>query len=285
MIPMRILSTRSFLLTAVIIVVAGCSFKTLYNKLDKLIPSYVEGLVTLDDVLQQEVELRSQALVSWHRSTQLIQYADWLRALQRDVNPQLEVTRLQQHVESLKEFWQSLSARIHEEMGELLPLLDTEQRRELFDSIADKNEDFEEDYVDIDEAERIENYREDVLETYENWLGELTSTQADLIETSATELRSSARERLERRRRWQDGIREILDSSKTRSQKTGELRRFFADFDAHEDAEMEAIERANGDVIDRLTVQIARLMTQDQIDHFVERTNDYIRMFTELARE
>lgn len=282
---MRILSTRSFLLTAVIVVVAGCSFKTLYNKLDKLIPSYVEGLVTLDDVLQQEVELRSQALVSWHRSTQLIQYADWLRALQRDVNPQLDVTRLQQHVESLKEFWQSLSARIHEEMGELLPLLDTEQRRELFDSIADKNEDFEEDYVDIDEAERIENYREDVLETYENWLGELTSTQADLIETSATELRSSARERLERRRRWQDGIREILDSSKTRSQKTGELRRFFADFDAHEDAEMEAIERANGDVIDRLTVQIARLMTQDQIDHFVERTNDYIRMFTELARE
>ena len=113
----------------------------------------------------------------------------------------------------------------------------------------------------------------------------LVTAQTDLIETSATELRSSARERLERRRRWQDGIREILDSSKTRSQKTGELRRFFADFDAHEDAEMEAIERANGDVIDRLTVQIARLMTQDQTDHFVERTNDYIRMFTELARE
>lgn len=285
MIPMRIRSAHPYLFTVIIVAFAGCSFKTVYNRLDKLIPSYVEGLVTLDDVLQQEVELRSQALVSWHRNTQLIQYADWLRELQRDVNPQLDANRLQQHVENLTEFWQSLSARIQEEMAELLPLLDTEQRRELFDSIADKNEDFEEDYVDIDDAERIENYREDMLDNYENWLGELTSAQTDLIETAAAELRSSARERLERRRRWQDGIREILDSGKTRSQKTVELGRFFADFDAHEDVDMETIERANGDVMDRLTVQLVRSMTQDQVDHFVEKTDDYIRIFTELARE
>jgi uncharacterized NAD(P)/FAD-binding protein YdhS len=285
MIPMRIRSAHPYLFTVVIVVFAGCSFETVYNRLDKLIPSYVEGLVTLDDVLQQEVELRSQALVSWHRNTQLIQYADWLRELQRDVNPQLDVNRLQQHVENLKEFWQSVSARIQEEMAELLPQLDTEQRRELFDSIADENEDFEEDYVDIDEAERIENYREDVLDNYENWLGELTSAQTDLIETSAAELRSSAHQRLERRRRWQDGIREILDSGKIRSKKTLELRRFFADFYTHEDVKMEAIERTNGDVMDRLTVQLVRSMTPDQVDHFVEKTDDYIRIFTELARE
>ena len=48
---------------------------------------------------------------------------------------------------------------------------------------------------------------------------------------------------------------------------------------------MEAIERANGDVMERLTVQLARLMTHNQVDHFVERADDYIRMFTELARE
>ncbi len=170
-------------------------------------------------------------------------------------------------------------------MAALLPLLDSEQREELFDSIADKNEDFEEDFVDIDEAERIENYREDTLESYESWLGKLTSAQTDLIETAAAELRSSARERLERRRRWQGGIREILDSEETRSQKTVDLSRFFANFDTHEDVEMEAIERANGDVMNRLTVQLARLMTQDQVDHFVEKTDDYIRIFTELARE
>ena len=282
---MRVRSAHPYLFTVFIVVFAGCSFKTVYNRLDTLIPSYVEDLVTLDDVLQQEVELRSQALVSWHRKTQLIQYADWLRELQRDVNPQLDANRLQQHVETLKGFWQSLSARIREEMAELLPLLDTEQRRELFDSIADNNEDFEEDYVDIDKVERIENYREDLLDNYGNWLGELTSAQTDLIETSAAELRSSARERLERRRRWQEGIREILDSGETRSQKTLELRRFFANFDAHEDVEMKTIERSNSDLMDRLTVQLAQLMTHNQGDHFVERTDEYIRIFTELARE
>lgn len=282
---MRIRALHPLLATAVVVALAGCSVKTLYNRLDRLIPSYVEGLVTLDDVLEQEVELRSQALVSWHRTTQLVQYADWLRSVQRNLNPQLDVTLLREHIERLKEFWQSLAARLHEEMAELLPQLDPEQRRELFESIAERNEEFESDYVDLEESERLEDYRESMLDTYENWLGDLTSEQADQIERSAVELRSSARQRLERRLRWQEGIREILDSGQTQSQKTARLRRFFVDFDAHEDVEMEAIERANSDVMDRLTVQLARWMTQEQVDHFVEKTDDYIGIFTELARE
>ena len=39
--------------------VVACSIKTLYNRLDYLIPSYVEGMVSLDDVLEEIVEQRS----------------------------------------------------------------------------------------------------------------------------------------------------------------------------------------------------------------------------------
>lgn len=50
-------------LAFIIVVIAGlavCSFKTLYNQLDYLIPEYVQDTVSLDDVLEQKLEQRTQ---------------------------------------------------------------------------------------------------------------------------------------------------------------------------------------------------------------------------------
>ena len=65
------------IIVAFVMMVASCSFKTLYNQLDYLIPSYVEGMVSLDSMLEEKVEQRTLVLINWHRNTQLNQYADW----------------------------------------------------------------------------------------------------------------------------------------------------------------------------------------------------------------
>ena len=39
----------------------------------------------------------------------------------------------------------------------------------------------------------------------------------------------------------------------------------------------------NREVIVRLTVQISHGLAEDQQAHFISKTNDYIRMLTELA--
>ena len=39
----------------------------------------------------------------------------------------------------------------------------------------------------------------------------------------------------------------------------------------------------NRRIMVKLTVQIAHSLSTEQRAHFVEKTNDYIRMFTELA--
>ena len=74
--------TRTIVILTLLTAVAACSFKTVYNRLDYLIPEYVEGMVTLDDVLEEKLEQRTLVLLEWHRNTQLKQYADWLSALQ-----------------------------------------------------------------------------------------------------------------------------------------------------------------------------------------------------------
>ena len=89
--------------------------------------------------------------------------------------------------------------------------------------------------------------------------------------------------RLQRRLQWQRGIREILAEQETALNKTDRLRQFFAGFEDIDDETMREKSAINRGVIVRLTVQISNSMTEDQQAHFISKTNDYIRMLTELA--
>ena len=275
--------TRTVIILTLITAVAACTFKTVYNRLDYLIPEYIEGMVTLDDVLEEKLEQSTLLLLEWHRNTQLKQYADWLSALQHDVAAQLTEQQLEQRITEMDRFWRSLSAKVNDEMADLLPLLNKEQQDELFMNIEDSNDEFREEYVDLNEEQRIEDYAERISDTYQSWIGELTDEQQRNVEQAATELVSTAELRLQRRLQWQRGIREILAEQGTAQNKTGRLRQFLAGFEDIDDETMREKSAINRGVIVRLTVQISNSMTEDQQAHFISKTNDYIRMLTELA--
>lgn len=275
--------TKAIVILTLITAVAACSFKAVYNRLDYLIPEYVEGMVTLDDVLEEKLEQSTLVLLEWHRNTQLKQYADWLSALQRDMATQLTEQQVEQRITEMDRFWRLLSAKVNDEMAHLLPLLNKEQLDELFMNIDDTNEEFREESVDLNEEQRIEDYVERISDTYQGWIGELTDEQQRNVEQAATELVSTAELRLQRRLQWQHGIREILAEEDTVQNKTDRLRQFLAGFEDIDDETMKEKSEINRGIIVRLTVQISHSMTEDQQAHFISKTNDYIRMLTELA--
>jgi len=275
--------TKAIVILTLITAVAACSFKAVYNRLDYLIPEYVEGMVTLDDVLEEKLEQSTLVLLEWHRNTQLKQYADWLSALQRDMATQLTEQQVEQRITEMDRFWRSLSAKVNDEMAHLLPLLNKEQLDELFMNIDDTNDEFREEFVDLNEEQRIEDYVERISDTYQGWIGELTDEQQRNVEQAATELVSTAELRLQRRLQWQHGIREILAEEDTVQDKTDRLRQFLAGFEDIDDETMKEKSEINRGIIVRLTVQISHSMTEDQQAHFISKTNDYIRMLTELA--
>ena len=275
--------TKLIIIVVLSLTVAACSIKTLYNRLDYLIPSYVEGMVSLDDVLEEKVEQRTQTLINWHRNTQLIQYADLLRTFQQDLDSPLTEEQVIQHIYAMELLWYPLAQKVNQEMAALLPLLNAKQREELFASIEEKNEDFYDDYVDLDDEERIEQYTESMLDNYESWFGELDQRQQQYVEQAAYQIHSSASLRLQQRKVWQQSIREILESADNTEKKTERLRTFFEDYNIDDDAELASANEANVQLIAKLTVQIVNRLTPDQKEYFTDKTNDYIRIFTELA--
>ena len=270
-------------IAVLVIFVAACSFKTVYNRLDDLIPQYVEGVVTLDEVLEDQLDERTIVLLDWHRNTQLKQYAEWLSDLQQDVGAGLTEEELQQYINRMDAFWLSLYIKLNDEMAYLLPLLDSEQRQELYIYLEDSNEEFYDEYVDLDDQDRIADYSERLNETLTNWIGELTDAQQETIESAAARLINTAELRLERRFEWQQGIRQILDDEDTPQNKRKRLRDLFTGFEQDEDDALKTKSAINRDILVGLTLQISHTMTEEQKSYFIDKTSDYIRMFIELA--
>ena len=276
-------SFKVVFIVALVAIIASCSIKTLYKQLDYLIPNYVEGMVSLDYVLEERVEQQTLMLINWHRNTQLHQYAKWLHALQSDANDQLTEEKMLQHIATLDRFWQLLLQKISEEMARLLPLLSAEQREELFSNIADNNNDFREENVDLDKDKLIAKYTDRVMDNFETWLGDLTDEQESAVKQAAAKLQSTAGFRLERRLQWQQSIQRILATNDTVTQKEATLGKYFLDYYRQDNVAMNTIKKMNRQILARLTVQIVHNITEDQRAYFVSRTNDYSRMFNELA--
>ena len=274
---------KGVFIVSLVVMVASCSVKTMYKQLDYLIPAYVEGMVSLDSLLEEKVDQRTLVFINWHRNTQLHLYAKWLRVLQLDANEQLTEEKVLQHITSMDHFWQLLSLKISEEMARLLPLLNAEQRKELFSNIADKNNDFREENVDVDKDKRIIQYTDRMLENYETWLGDLTDKQKSAIKQVAVKLQSTSDLRLVRRLKWQRSIQTILATDDSAAQKAASLGKYFSDYNHQHYVLKNNIQKTNRQILTRLTVQIVHNMTKVQSAHFVSRTNDYIRMFNELA--
>lgn len=280
---MKYYQAKIFVVLTLVTVIAACSFKTFYNNLDYLIPEYVEDRVTLDDVLEKKFKHRTELLLYWHRSSQLIQYAGWMRSLQKVIGTQLTEDIVEQRIAEAEQFWQTLSEKLNREMADLLPLLNKHQQQELFENLKDDNEDFREEHVELEKDERQQQYFDDLYETYENWIGDLSEQQELLIKQAAMQLDSTMALRLQRRQLWQKGIQEILQSEAGEKVKSQRLAIFFAEFDDQESTELQEKSALNKSIIIQLTVQIAHKMDKEQTEFFLNKTNEYIRLFTELA--
>lgn len=282
---MNRVTKTTILLLIITLAATACSFKSVYNRMDFLIAEYVEGLITLDDALESDLENRSELLLDWHRTTQLKQYADWFRELQSDANPELDDDRLIYHQQKIETFWKSISARLNTEIAEFLPRLSTEQTNELLASLSEKNDDFRDDYIDIDEQERSEKYTENITETYEDWFGELSDEQIQFAEQAAEKLQSTAERRLELRQRWQSTIQEIITADHSQQQKQQLLLEYFDAFTMDDDPQIKVVNDANKTVLRDLAKNMVHTMSPDQKAYFIAKTDDYIQMFEELAEQ
>jgi len=274
--------SKFFLIAFLLIFTSGCTFKFTYNNLEYVISSYVEKMVSLDGVLKKRLDEQTISLITWHRNTQLIQYANLLRDLKRDFGPDLTEQQVSYTIKNIEDFWQILVEKLNKEMVTLLPLLNNDQLDELFVNIDKKNDKFYKENVDLDKDEISEEYEERLLDNFETWLGDLTKQQKDEIQKTATTIDSSANLRLQLRKYWKKNIQEILKTEDTVDIKSNKLTIFFNQFNAKQIDMLANIRNKNIQAIGLLALKLMHIATPEQKQNFINKADYYIRIFTEL---
>jgi hypothetical protein len=266
-------------------VVAGCTMKGTYNRLDWMLTEYLESYVELNKTQKAALRQRMQATLEWHRRTQLPAYSLWLKSVKHDVQQGITQPQVEQHGLQLLVFWRALMVRFSEDMAVLLPQLDAKQREQLFTSFADKNAEYHVDYIQLSLKQQRKNYIKRTKDSFDGWLGSVTRQQQQLIVASADQIQYIAKDVLKTRMRWQLQLREILRNHKDTATTQVALQKLFVEPETLRSERYKQQLIHNAGIITQLITDVANQLTEKQQKHLFKRIDKYIKLFDELAAE
>lgn len=242
----------------------GCGLGLVYPRLDTLGTWYVEGLVSLDDTQSTELERMLAARLDWHRDSELVRYATFLRGMSDSVQRRTDAGTWRDAARQAEVFWRDLGAGLAPVAVALGPTLTDEQVDELLRSLAEQDDEEWEEYADRTPEQRIERRQKSWRRGIERYTGRLDASQRALVDARAAASSSAIPEWREYRRAWREELAAALRVRGDAAQFDPRITRLFA----HPDdwwtpGYRAALERRRGELID-LLVELDATLTPRQ---------------------
>jgi hypothetical protein len=266
-----------------LLLLAGCSFKTVYNRLDWVIASQVDDLITLNESQSAAFEQRVNHFLSWHRHTQLGPYAHSLQELSERIEDGLDPQDVHYAMTTAEGYWDALKAQAAPIIAESLISLTPSQREDLFSNLSRRNNDYKQEYVGLSEAERQQKIATDLGNMFERWVGELDDQQRAVFNYYAEQFRPVYRQRLAYRRQWQQHLRSLLDGDLPPDDKVAAIETLLREPGRDRSPEYARALAYNRAKSVEMILMLDRTLTKAQRAALLENIGHYRKMFTELA--
>jgi hypothetical protein len=195
------------------LLLAGCSSRFIYNRLDTLATWYFEGLVSLNDGQRSELRAWLGQTLSWHRQSELTRYAAFITDISNSlVRPGTPETYDSMRVR-FQGFIDDLMKKTAPEASKLLVNLSPKQVDELLASLADKTrESTEENAQAMAENEWRPKQAKDLVRQMKRWTGSVTGDQKRLIAATVEQLEPTYEDWSVSQQSWRDALRDALRS-------------------------------------------------------------------------
>ncbi|MHA7817625.1 MAG: DUF6279 family lipoprotein [Pseudohaliea sp.] len=202
---------RAAVLLLAALLLAACSARVFfYNRLDFLIPWYLEGYVPLDRDQEDRLEALLDPVLAWHRREELPRYAALVDEAGRltATDPALpDVTDL---VADFEAAWYRLRDQALEALIGLAATLSEAQVKAFIAELRERQAEYEAEYL----PRTDEEYREDALERLEDslgdYLGRLDDGQEQRLAAAVKELKRIDGDWLAVRAAWVERLEVIL---------------------------------------------------------------------------
>src|SRR5690606_38731617 len=179
--------------------------------LDILIPWSLNDYLDMNSVQQARLKAQLREHQAWHCRSQLPIYLEGLETLQREVDEdRIEIATLRAHQRKMHQAIEAIAVRISPSASELLGSLDERQVRRLQETLAEKQRQLQEKFVEPELPRQIRERAERMQERVAHWTGRRDAAQRQGILQWAHALGEQNRRWLDNRRHWQAALVEAV---------------------------------------------------------------------------
>ena len=275
---------RIFYIATVLLVVAGCSTRFLYNQLDSFIVWKVDDYVPLTSPQKAELKLQVSDQLEASRQDDLPRLAALLDEFAEEVESGA-VTQA-----SLDEGFVQMIALIDEFMLGIVPVaewllldLSEEQVAEMFENFEELNQEMYEDYSGETAEERRENRNASAIKAAQRFTGRLTGEQKQLITDSLASMEDASEQWIEYQREWQRRFRDLVENPPPSAEFRQELTQLLVYPRSFHSAEYRAIVDSNRQIANVMMAELITGLSDRQRARAVDKLRGYSDLLKKLT--
>ena len=262
----------------VILMLAGCT-SLAYNRLDWLIPWYVDGYVDLTSEQRKLLRTKLTSPLDWHRQEELANYIDILNSIETDLDGEVTAETVQRWADEM------FAAAVRVQRSLLAVALEfgtqvsDKQVEEFVVSLWERHEEMEEELRPRSYAEYTDDDYDSLVETLERFLGRLSREQKAILREASNKLVRFDKAWLDEGRAWLNKMENLLQ------RKAGWQEAIMQAYDARtslRSAEYRAAFNHNMGLVTQAYAEVIGTMSEKQRKRAQNEFDDLRRMLTRL---
>jgi hypothetical protein len=212
-----------------------------------------------------------KAFHAWHRREELPAYGRIFASAAERVNHGLKREDVTWLLDTLRARYAVLAEQAADDAAPVLATFTPANYAALEKKLAQNNERFAKEWIDVDPAKRERNRVKAMVGRFEEWTGDLNESQVEMIRSFVRAMPDIAPVQLEDRARRQREFVRLLQTYRTSPDLAERVRAFFLDWEKARGPEYARIAREREAQLVTLILDLDRSLTTKQREHAVRR--------------
>ncbi len=258
-----------------VFVTSACSLRIMYNRLDWIIPIYIDEYVSLTDQQETFFDRAISNFLTWHRAEELPRYIQFLALLREAQRQPMSRKQVLIFFDQAEDLWTELLQQALPSLLELAAEFDDAQLQELNDALNKKIRKLQKKYGSKNQTARRAVSANKMADVMQDLLGKLTTDQAEMIQLWSTTKNDTTGDWLIFRENWRRRLIELLEHREDAGYQE-ELRLFLLKPETlYGNAHRQAV-RENRQLLAQLLAELSATLTPIQRVHLQQKIGEFI---------
>lgn len=282
---------KLLLATAAALVATACglthlaynNITVLYSNAAPMLTWMVDDYVDISGEQKEWVRERLARTIAWHRSQELPAYRRFLETVAARFEGDFSRDEVRDSYHEMRAHYRKAMEHVLPDVADFLLQLDGEQVAQLERKLADDNRKLVRETTRGSDEERHRERMRKLFTHLEEWTGELSDAQRDLVDASVRSFPDTSAERLAERRYRQAETLALIRARPGKDPMIAGLRRLLVDAESWRAAAYQQKLRSRDGRTFDMVASLSATLTAGQRAHLADRLRGYVRDISTLT--